>query len=786
MLTRLRIAHFKCFADIEIQLDSPVVLVGGNGAGKTAALQALALWELGLRTFHARRAPHEPGRGHRAARSPRPLGVSLQRRDLTQIPLPSANHLWHRTEVRAGRPSSGERAQPLRMELAVDGHSGGERWSCGLELDYNNDDSLYCRPLRLPGFRESKVHGAKFSAIAEAATAVRVAYLPPMAGVAVSEPKWERGRVNVLLGEGQTAQVIRNLCLHLYTQKPDRGHWQRLCQRMQALFGVRLHNPEFIAERGEIVMKYREPDGTRLDLSAAGQGMLQTLLLLCHLYMNPGAVLLLDEPDAHLSPLRQRQLVRALLSIAAEQDSQVIAASHSEVVISEIAGRGSVVRLDGAAGRAQVMAALPAGMPGPARAAGWSEHLQAAAVGWVLYLPEPLDLLGLHALAQRLGHPAQAALEQPLCHYIGDGPEAAERARRHFHALRELCPALRGIALYSQPGPGPDRASSPAAGSALAAAAPDPVVEAATLPLPGFAWEPGRAAPSPRPAGPVAAAPSRQEAPAGRRTRASRRAGSAESPASEDGAAQGAAPAPLEPETAALYEHTWQRGDLDSYYALDEVLLAFAHHERGVPGDAAAAGADAGGPPRRQLQLVAMLSPEQRRREGAMRAAVSEIEAALRTLGRVDRHGVPSRTRADFLRPVLRRFAEQLGPAAALRESDYATLIRLAPPERLDREITHQLDAIAQLTPAPRPAEPPAVAAQELSLPLRAPVPLPAAGAAVARPGRAPAPPVNSAWPAAAETPLVAPAPAPPRRRERGSTSLLPIENADPSPKVPL
>ena len=357
MLTRLRIAHFKCFAELVIPLDSPVVLVGGNGAGKTAALQALALWELGLRTFVARRAaPHEAGRGHRPAGSARPLGVSLQRRDLTQIPLPSANHLWHRTEVRAGRPSPSERAQPLRMELAVDGHSGGERWSCGLELDYNNDDSLYCRPLRLPGFRQSKVHGAKFSAIAEAATAVRVAYLPPMAGVAVSEPKWERGRVNVLLGEGQTAQVIRNLCLHLYTQKPDRGHWQRLCQRMQALFGVRLHSPEFIAERGEIVMKYREPDGTRLDLSAAGKGMLQTLLLLCHLYMNPGAVLLLDEPDAHLEPLRQRQILRTVLAAAAEQDSQVIAASHSEIVMSELSGRGSVVLLDAAAGTAQTLA----------------------------------------------------------------------------------------------------------------------------------------------------------------------------------------------------------------------------------------------------------------------------------------------------------------------------------------------------------------------------------------------------------------------------------------------
>ena len=693
MLTRLRIAHFKCFAEVEIPLDSPVVLVGGNGVGKTAALQALALWELGLRTFHARRAaPHEAGRGHRAAESARPLGVSLQRRDLTQIPLPSANHLWHRTEVRAGKPSPSERAQPLRMELAVDGESDGQRWSCGLELDYNNDDSLYCRPLRLPGFRQSKVHGAKFSAIAEAATAVRVAYLPPMAGVAVSEPKWERGRVNVLLGEGQTAKVIRNLCLHLYTQKPDRGHWQRLCQRMQALFGVRLHSPEFIAERGEIVMKYREPDGTRLDLSAAGKGMLQTLLLLCHLYMNPGAVLLLDEPDAHLAPLRQRQIVRTLLALAAEQDSQVIAASNSEIVIGEIAGRGSVVRLDGGAGRAQVMAARPAGMPGTARTAGWAEHLQAAELGWVLYLPGPLELTALQALAQRLGHPAVTALSQPLCHYVGDGPEAAERARRHFYALRELCPALRGVALYSQP----DLAGSGPGGAVT--------------------------------------------------------------------------PQPADAEASALHEHTWRRGDLDSYYALDEVLLAFAHNERGGAADAAAGAADAAAAPRRQLQLVAMLSPEQRRREQALRTAVSEVEAALRTLGRVDRQGAASRTRADFLRPVLRRFTEQLGPAAALRESDYHTLIRLAPPERLDRELTEQLDAIARLL-ADAPLQPDE----------RLPAPSEEADAPLGEAPLLPAPPVNSAWPAS----RVAPSPALPRKRDRSRAGLLPIAHAELSPKVP-
>jgi len=66
----------------------------------------------------------------------------------------------------------------------------------------------------------------------------------------------------------------------------------------------------------------------RLDLSASGRGQQQTLLLLAHLAANPGAVLLLDEPDAHLEVLRQRQTYQVLTEAAAETNSQIIAASH--------------------------------------------------------------------------------------------------------------------------------------------------------------------------------------------------------------------------------------------------------------------------------------------------------------------------------------------------------------------------------------------------------------------------------------------------------------------------
>ena len=52
-----------------------------------------------------------------------------------------------------------------------------------------------------------------------------------------------------------------------------------MVNRIEALFGVKLRKPQYIAERSEIVMEY-EHDGIRLDLSSSGQGLQQTLLLL--------------------------------------------------------------------------------------------------------------------------------------------------------------------------------------------------------------------------------------------------------------------------------------------------------------------------------------------------------------------------------------------------------------------------------------------------------------------------------------------------------------------------
>ncbi|MBI2907601.1 MAG: AAA family ATPase [Chloroflexi bacterium] len=433
MLTRMRVRRFKKLRDVDIELGKSVVLIGPNNSGKTAALQALALWDIGLKRWNERR-------GGKTSPEKRP-GVTINRKDLISIPVPNSNLLWSELHVRDIFRADHHKphTQNVRIDIVVDGLTEGKTWSCGLEFDFANEESFYCRPLRLSeGLQPER------QPIPTEASTIRVAYLPPMSGLAAEEPKWEPGRINVLLGEGQTAQVLRNLCYQIHENPRATSDWKELTGHLEDLFGLTLDAPQYIQERGEITMTYKEEGGTRLDISSSGRGFQQTLLLLAHLYANPRTVLLLDEPDAHLEVLRQRQIYQLLTRVADKQGSQLIAASHSEVVLNEAADRDVVIAFIGKPHRiddrgSQVLKAL--------REIGFEQYAMAEQTGWVLYLEGSTDLTVLKAFADTLGHPAARLLDLPFVYYVGNQPP---RVREHFWGLREAKKDLVGIALFDR------------------------------------------------------------------------------------------------------------------------------------------------------------------------------------------------------------------------------------------------------------------------------------------------------------------------------------------------
>ena len=430
MLTKLTVINFKKFGKDEIELGNPVVFIGPNNSGKTSALQSLALWDIGLKRWNEeykdRTAP--------AKRS----GVTINRRDLVAIPVPDANLLWRDLHVRDVRRVNGEPdTNNIRIDILVEGITEDKPWKCGLEFDYANSESFYCRPLRLT---EDK--NPLRMPIPDEAAKVQMAFLPPMSGLAANEIRLDPGTINVRVGEGRTAEVLRNLCYKINSEKP--AYWNKLVSHIESLFGAQLKPPEYIRERGEITMRYEEKE-VLFDLSSSGRGLQQTLLLLSYMYANAGAVLLLDEPDAHLEILRQRQIYQLLVDVARDNGNQVIAASHSEVLLNEAADRDVVVAFVGKPHRindrgSQVLKAL--------KEIGYEHYYQAEQTGWVLYLEGSTDLAVLRAFAEKLEYEdAMVALERPFVHYVGNQPG---EVRKHFHGLREAVGDLRGVAIFDR------------------------------------------------------------------------------------------------------------------------------------------------------------------------------------------------------------------------------------------------------------------------------------------------------------------------------------------------
>ena len=131
MLTGLRIKNFKGLEDVEIELGQAVVFVGPNNSGKTTALQALALWEIGLRKWLA------------AQSMPYAFGVAINRRDLIAVPVPTAELLWRNLQFLGDaveKPDGNLEFGNTDIEIEVQGVTERVAWTCDFNFTYANGE----------------------------------------------------------------------------------------------------------------------------------------------------------------------------------------------------------------------------------------------------------------------------------------------------------------------------------------------------------------------------------------------------------------------------------------------------------------------------------------------------------------------------------------------------------------------------------------------------------------------------------------------------------------------
>jgi AAA15 family ATPase/GTPase len=443
LINYITISNFKGFGEnVHIDFSQPSVLIGPNNSGKTSVLQALAMWNLGIKTWVKEKS---------GGKSKSRMGTSINRLNITQVPIKEAKFFWQNANIRTGKINT-----QLKITIGLLYQNRIEE--CTIIFTYFNAESIYCFP------EESSINTP---GLLDFASKLEVKILYPMSGIAREEPLIQEGRIDVLIGQGQTSEVLRNICYKIIENDINNNtdDWAKVVDLMQKLFNISLSKPYFNTSQGTVELSYSTAKINAkkggLDISLSGRGQQEMLLLISYLYTHKGAVLLMDEPDAHLEILRQKQVFSVLKHLAEENQNQLIIATHSEVILDEAADNNLVLMLD-----AEVINLSDSPQKKAIKSSlkdyGLEHYYKARVCKAVLYIESSTDIEMLRAFAKKINHQALAILDGKLYSYYvqDDNPSGTldneikvssgyfNKAKRHFQAIKSCVDEFKGIGVF--------------------------------------------------------------------------------------------------------------------------------------------------------------------------------------------------------------------------------------------------------------------------------------------------------------------------------------------------
>jgi len=433
MITKITTQYFKRFKTQDFLLEPLTLLAGPNNSGKSTLLQAAMVWNLGLQKWWEKKGP---GSGSKAKDRP---GAAITRQEFTALPLPSMDQLWTDTHTSL-RKDEGKQGAPRPLVITLHGtDDDGNEWKVGFEFRYSGPEQIHAKPVA-----EDLPH------LDRAHEDISVIYVPPFSGIGVNETRHDRPYQDMLVGQGKAGDILRNLLLEV-AEADDGQDWQRLEVIVSEVFGYRLLKPAY-AGAPYITCQYLKgiPTGKGygglppLDVSTTGSGFHQVLLILAFMFARPSSLILLDEPDAHLHVLLQKQLYDILRHLCHERKGQLLIATHSEVLIDNTSPEQIVSfyrephPLASDSDRDQVREAL--------KRVTSLELLLAENAEGILYLEGTTDFDLLKAWATVLNHPLKQWFDSlPFWH--NNQGRSPKEARAHYFALKAIRPNLKAALL---------------------------------------------------------------------------------------------------------------------------------------------------------------------------------------------------------------------------------------------------------------------------------------------------------------------------------------------------
>jgi len=435
MITKVKVEYFKRFPEEIFDLGDDIVLAGPNNSGKTTLLQAISVWNLGLQKWLAEHAE--------SSKAKQRTGIPVTRKDFTALPLREMNLLWSGRDTAYGKDEKlGKKAgEPKFISITLWGHSRDSEyeWNLAVTFRYANKEQMYVKLL--------DDQGNLLIDVPDTIKQIAIVHVPPFSGIGAEETGLNPGYQNMLVGQGKPGDILRNLLLEVY-QKEKRGEnklWQSLVQTIRDTFGYELLDPQYNEITDPFIrVEYRhESSRAKFDIASAGSGFHQVLTLLGFFYARPSSVLLLDEPDAHLHVILQRQVYDLLRTAARMRQCQLLVSTHSEVILEDT-GPEQILSFYGTPHRLQIQTHRDQVREALKRLSSF-DILSAESGQNILYLEDESDFKILAEFSRILDHPVKIFFDKPFFYPI-HGRDARE-ARAHFFGLKAIHPEIGGVLL---------------------------------------------------------------------------------------------------------------------------------------------------------------------------------------------------------------------------------------------------------------------------------------------------------------------------------------------------
>ena len=303
MLTKVRISNFKRIKEAELEIGPVTYIVGGNNSGKSSAIQAI----------HTAVTAAQVGR----ERQQQVIPTS----SLRYSPAAEFESIGHGRLLE--NKADGLRAI-VEFRSQTDNPTEDSKYRVAIYRGRNYDSIGVDREHKQGRLADRIQDPRKLFSI----------YTPGLSGIPLREEYMSYASVFQRAAGGEANLVFRNI-LRLIDE----------CDKLQEL---EVAVSDLIGERISFTIKADEKQDFHIQVKATigthdnnavpvelwGTGLLQVTQLYSYVILFEPSVFLVDEPDAHLHPSRQKLLAAAFEDISQRYKCQIIATTHSEHLIS--------------------------------------------------------------------------------------------------------------------------------------------------------------------------------------------------------------------------------------------------------------------------------------------------------------------------------------------------------------------------------------------------------------------------------------------------------------------